>query len=118
MPARAQPLLGLRADAGQPPDGERREERPLLPRRDDDEAARLARVARDLRDDLARRDAERAREARRRPHRGPHRLGDAARGEEVGATSPMSRYPSSAPVCSTVGTMPRTVSQTLREYSR
>ena len=45
--------------------------------------AGLARVAADLRDDLARRDAERAREARRRAHRRLHRLGDDARLEEV-----------------------------------
>ena len=34
------------------------------------------------------------------------------------ATSPTSRYPSSRPVRSTVGTTPRIVSQTVREYSR
>ena len=34
------------------------------------------------------------------------------------AISPRSRYPSSIPVCSTVGTTPRTVDQTWREYSR
>ena len=34
-----------------------------------------------------------------------------------GATSPTSRYPSSIPVRSTVGTTSRTESQTAREYS-
>ncbi len=33
-------------------------------------------------------------------------------------TSPMSRYPSSIPTCSTVGVTPRIVCQTEREYSR
>ena len=50
---------------------------------DDRQPAGLARVAADLRHDLARRDAERAGEARAGPHRGLHRLGDDARLEEV-----------------------------------
>ena len=79
-----QPRLGLRADAGQPAHVERREEAPLLARHDDEETARLARVATDLRDDLAGRDPERAREARRGAHRSLHRFRHHARLEEVG----------------------------------
>ena len=78
-----QPLLRLRADAGEPAHVEAGEERRLLPGNHDDEAARLARVASDLRDDLARRDSERAREARTGAHRRLHGLGDDARLEEV-----------------------------------
>ncbi len=60
-----------------------REERRLLPRHDDGETAGLARVAADLGDDLARSDAERARQARPGADRRLHRLGDHARLEEV-----------------------------------
>src|SRR5207249_11152210 len=58
----AQPLLGPRAHAGQPPHEKGREERRLAAGRDDRQAAGLAPVARDLRDHLAGGDAERARE--------------------------------------------------------
>ena len=54
-----------------------------MPGDDDGETAGLARVAADLGDDLARSDAERAREARPGADRGLHRLGDHARLEEV-----------------------------------
>ena len=58
--------------------------RGLGPGRHDRDPARLAPVGRDLRDDLRRRDAERAGQARRRPHRGLDGLGDRARAREVG----------------------------------
>ena len=57
---RAQPRLRARADPGERADVERREERRLASGRDDGEPAGLAAVARDLRDDLRGRDAERA----------------------------------------------------------
>src|SRR5262249_38820123 len=82
-PGGTQPFLGLRPDARQPAHGERREERGLSPARYDDEPARLARVARDLRDDLARRHSERAREAGRRTHRRLHGFGHDPRGQEI-----------------------------------
>ena len=57
----------------------------------DGQPAGLAAVARHLGHDLARRDAERARQARRAAHGRLHRLGHAPRLEEVAATSPTSR---------------------------
>ena len=78
-----QPLLGPRPDAREAAHVERREERGLLPGRDDGDPARLAPVARDLRDDLAARDAERAREAGRAAHGRLHRLGHRTRLAEV-----------------------------------
>ena len=74
-----QPLLRLRADAGQQPDRERREERRLASGPHDGQTARLAPVGRDLRDDLRRRDAERAREMRARADDRADGLGDGAR---------------------------------------
>src|SRR5581483_11884659 len=61
-----------------------REERGLLARNDDDDAAGLPPVARHLRDDLAGRDAERAREARPGTHGGLDSFRDDASLEEVG----------------------------------
>src|SRR5439155_58268 len=79
----AETLLGAWSHAGQEPDGERGEERRLAARRHDGQAARLPAVARHLRDHLRRRDAERARERRRGPHGGLHRLAQDARLEEI-----------------------------------
>src|SRR5581483_2646916 len=78
-----QTLFCLRPDTRQLADVERREERGLLTGNDDHEPARLARVTPHLGHDLARRDAERARQARRPPHGRLHGLGDDARLEEV-----------------------------------
>src|SRR5581483_4871097 len=78
-----QALFGLRSDAREAPHCERREERSLPPWRYDDEPARLTRIARDFGDDLARRNTERAREARPRAHCGLHRLGHHSRRQEV-----------------------------------
>ena len=52
----------IRADAPQPRDRERREERRLGARRDDDQAVGLAEVAGDLGDQLRRRDPDRDRQ--------------------------------------------------------
>ena len=57
-----------------------------VPGRHDGDPAGLAPVGRDLRDDLRRRDAERAGEARRRAHGGLHRLGDRAGAAKSAAT--------------------------------
>ena len=65
-----EPLLGARADAGEDPDRERREECRLAAGADDGQAAGLAAVGGDLRDDLRRRDAERARQTRSRAKAG------------------------------------------------
>ena len=73
----------LRPDAGQPAHVERREERRLLPGRTTVSPPGLRASLRDLRDDLARRDAERAREARPGADGRLHGLGDPARLEEV-----------------------------------
>ena len=118
MLRRAQALLRARPDAGQQPDVERREERCLLPGTDDREPAGLPPVGGDLRDDFAGGDAERAREGARPANGGLDGLGELAGGEEVRAISPRSRYPSSIPVCSTVGTTSRTACQTVCEYWR
>ncbi len=64
-----QPLLAAGPDAGQRAQRQRREECSLAAGRDDDDAPRLAVVAGDLGDRLARAAAERAREPRRVPHR-------------------------------------------------
>ena len=82
-PDGAQPLLRLRADAGEAPHVERGEEACLLARYDHGQTARLAGVAADLGHHLARRDPERAGQARPRAHRRLHRLRDDARFEEV-----------------------------------
>ena len=87
----AQPLLGSGPDAGQPPDVEGSEERSFPPGRNDGQAAGLPQVARHLGDDLARRDAERARQARRAAHGRLHGLGDTSSLEEVGRDLAMSR---------------------------
>ena len=83
-PALPQPLLCARADAREEADGERSEEARLGPGRDDGDAAGLAAIGRDLADDLRRADAERARQARLRAHRGLDRRRDCARAREVG----------------------------------
>ena len=83
IPRRAQPLLRARPDAGQEPDVERGEERRLLPGRHDCQPARLAPVGRDLGDDLAGRDAERAGQRGRAANGGLDGLGELAGGEEV-----------------------------------
>ena len=75
----SQPSLRARADPGQAPDVERREERRLASWRDDRQPAGLAAVARDLRDHLRGRDADRGAQARRAPDGGLNRLGDGAR---------------------------------------
>ena len=74
-----QPRGGARADTRQHPDRERREERRLAARPDDGQAAWLAAVGGDLRDQLRGRDAERARQPRPRPDDGAHGLGQGAR---------------------------------------
>src|SRR5262249_61645295 len=68
-PGSAQPLLGLRPDAGQPPHRERLEETGLRTRRDDCQPARLAVLARVLPADFRGREAERSIPARLRPPR-------------------------------------------------
>ena len=83
-PRGPQPLLGARADARQLADVERREELGLTAQRNDGDPAGLAPVARDLRDDLAARDPERARQVRRASHGGLDRLGESPGREEVG----------------------------------
>src|SRR5207244_6882629 len=65
------------------PDVEAGEKTRLRPRRDDGQPAGLPQVARDLGDDLRRRDAERAREARRRAHGRLHGRGDRSRAQQV-----------------------------------
>ena len=62
---------------------ERRQELRLAPRGHHGQAARLAPVAPDLRNDLRARDPERAGQARRTSHRRLHGLGDNARATEV-----------------------------------
>ena len=87
-PAAREPQLGLRADAGQRPHRERRQEARLGPGRHDGDPAGLAPVGGDLADDLRRRDAERARERRRGAHGRLHRLGHrpgAGEGRDDGA---------------------------------
>src|SRR6185312_2515423 len=71
-------LLGLRPDAREPSDVERREEARLVALGNDRKAARLPVVAADLRHDLRRRDPDCTGEARRSPDGGLHRLGDLA----------------------------------------
>ena len=83
-----QPLLGARADPGQQPHGERREEAGLAAGRHDRDAARLPPVGRDLAHDLRRADAERAREARLRADGRLHRRGDRARAVKSWADGP------------------------------
>ena len=83
IPAAARRSSALRADAGQQPDVERGEELRLPTGRHHRQPTRLAPVARDLRHHLAGRDAERAGEARRCPHRRLHRLRDRPRSREV-----------------------------------
>ena len=74
-----QPRGGAGADPGQHPDRERREERGLAARPDDGQAAGLAAIGGDLRDQLRRRNAERARQPRPRPDDGAYGLGQRAR---------------------------------------
>ena len=77
-PEVAQRLGRLAADAPQPRDRERREERRLAARRHDDQAVGLAQLRRDLRHELRRPDPDRRREpdlgADRRLDRAPDRL--------------------------------------------
>ncbi len=61
---------------GQLADVERGQKRSLASRRHDDQTARLAEIAGDLADDLARRDADGARQARRAADRCLHRFGE------------------------------------------
>ncbi len=79
----AEALLGARADSGKAAHREGSEKHRLAARGHDGQAAGLAPVARDLRDDLAGGDAERAGEARGPAHRGLHCLGDGPRAAEV-----------------------------------
>ena len=72
----SQPGLRAGADSRQAPDVERGEERRFASRRDDRQPARLAPVARDLRDHLRRRDSDRGAQARRTPDGRLDRLRD------------------------------------------
>ena len=83
-PDAPQALFRPRAHARQPAHVERREKPGLPPRGHNREAARLAAVARDLGDDLAAGDAQRAGKARRAAHRRLYRLRNRARPAEVG----------------------------------
>ena len=83
-PARRSLSSDLGPTPGSLPHVERREERSLAPGRHDGQPGRLAPVARHLGYDLARRDAERGRQARRAADGGLHRLRDPARREKVG----------------------------------
>ena len=80
----AQSFFGARADARKETDGERSEEARLGSRRDDGDATGLAAIGRDLADHLRRADAERARQARLRAHRGLNRRRDCTCAREVG----------------------------------
>ncbi len=82
-PGHAQALVGLRPHARELPHRERSEEPRLRPGHDHRQSAWLAPVARHLGDDLRGRDADGAREARRRAHGGLHRFGDGSGGEEI-----------------------------------
>ena len=82
-PRGAKPLLGPGADAGQLADVERSQECGFPPGRHDEQAAGLPQVARHLGHDLARRDAQRAREARGAAHGRLHGLGHTSSLEEV-----------------------------------
>jgi hypothetical protein len=82
-PGGPEALLGPRPHTREPPGLERRQERGFGPGRYHDEPAGLAPVARNLGHDLAGGDADRARQARRRPHRRLHRLGHHACSQEV-----------------------------------
>ena len=83
-PAAASLASARGPDARKRPHRERRQEGGLGPGGDNRDAAGLAPVRRDLRDDLRGRDAERARQARRRAHRDLHGFGDRAGPNEVG----------------------------------
>ena len=82
-PAARSRCSDLGPDAGELAHVERREKRRFPPRRHDEQPARLPQVARHLGDDLARRDTERAREARRAAHCRLHGLGHTPCLEEV-----------------------------------
>ena len=114
----AQPLLGAGADAGKPPDGEGREELGLPPGRHDRDAAGLPAVARNLGDDLAARDAERAREARRAANGRLHRLGHEPRLTEVGRDLAEVQVALVEPEPLDRGATSRTAAQTARRVSR
>ena len=78
-PARVQPRRGLRADAPEPLDGERVEERELAVRLDDEQPVGLRDAARDLREELRARDPDRDRQADALEHVAAEPRGDLGR---------------------------------------
>jgi lipoprotein-anchoring transpeptidase ErfK/SrfK len=80
-----QPFFGARPDARQEPDGKRRQEGGLASRADNRQPAGLAPIGCDLRDDLGRCDAERAREVGSRAHDRADTLGDGPSVVEIGS---------------------------------